>query len=71
MNNMVDSGNVLNAMKAAAWQRAKGELHSITAMSYFPGGSQEDWDTWSVRADRFRRQLDAFIETVEDAELYI
>jgi len=51
----------LQAMRAMAWERAKGELRGIAHASY-----SSDDPLRAERMEAFMQELDRFVETVED-----
>ena len=57
---MSENSDVMRSMRYMAWQRAKGELHSIMATQ------EMKYDNW----EKMNEAIDKLITEVEDHELW-
>jgi hypothetical protein len=63
---------ILNAMKGAAWERAKGELFSLGMMSYIPEhATSQSLKEWQDKCQRRNAVIESFIREMEDDELHL
>ena len=61
----------MSAMKAQAWERAKGEIQSISAADYPPeNATKEEYALWLERGEKRRQFVAAFFKAIEDEELH-
>lgn len=63
---------VLQAMRAQAWERAKGELAAIQQADFPPSdGYKEDRKKWDEKCRRRQGLMEKFIYDMEQEELYL
>jgi hypothetical protein len=68
----MDNNRTLQALRAQAWERAKGELNSINQASFPPSPcNKEDYQQWEKKCARRRSITERFIKEMEDDELYL
>ena len=70
MFGMSKMDHVFEALRAMAWERAKGELRSISQIGPAFFCEKDGIVMENVRSKEFMKLVDDFIEAVEDEELY-
>lgn len=64
--------DILSALKGGAWERAKGELYSLSAMSLpKEKGGTDDLKEWYRKCDKRRELIENFIREMEEDELHL
>ncbi len=67
----MNNDEITSAMRGAAWERAKGELRSISSIGYVKWVAK---DGKVIEADSrgvFMKKVEKFIEEVEDYDLHL